>query len=57
MGNTSSVVCTTKQGGDVMSDLSYDQGVLDAVAYLSEVYGGEIYDTNVFERLGVKGDE
>jgi len=37
-----------------MSDHSYTQGVQDAVAYLSEVYGNEIYETDVFERLGVR---
>lgn len=31
----------------------YADGVRDAVAYLAEVYGDEVYDTNVFDRLDV----
>lgn len=34
-------------------DKGYQDGVRDAVEYLAEVYGEEIYDTSVFERLEV----
>ena len=40
-----------------MGDQSYTQGVRDAVAYLSEVYGAGIYETDVFDTLGVKEAE
>jgi hypothetical protein len=36
-----------------MCEQHYEQGVIDAVSYLSEVYE-DVYDTNVLERLGVK---
>lgn len=34
-------------------DAGYAEGVRDAVAYLAEVYGDEVYDTDVFDRLNV----
>ena len=45
------------QDGDdsKLFDEGYSAGVIDAVAYLSEVYEG-IYDTDVFSRLGVSND-
>lgn len=45
-----------KDGDDgKLFDEGYSAGVIDAVAYLSEVYEG-IYDTDVFSRLGVSND-
>ncbi len=35
-------------------DKGYQEGVLDAVEYLSELYGEDIYDTQVFFHLGVR---
>jgi len=46
-----------KDGDDgKLFDEGYSAGVIDAVAYLSEVYEG-IYDTDVFSRLGVSNDD
>ena len=45
-----------KDGDDsALFDEGYSAGVIDAVAYLSEVYEG-VHETDVFSRLGVSED-
>lgn len=36
-----------------MCEQHYEQGVRDAVAYLSDLYE-DVYDTEVFEKLGLE---